>query len=135
MDFAHKDETRKIIGWAMEVHRELGAGLTEKPYENALVVEFGLQGVEFEQQARFDVRYKEVKVGEFVPDLIAFGSVVIDTKAIKEITDREIAQMMSYLRVTGLTVGLIINFANPSLQWKRVVYNSAKPSKQDVSLL
>lgn len=66
----NEDETRQIIGCAMEVLNGLGHGLLEKPYENALVVEFGLRGVPFKQQPRYDVVYKSVRVGEYIPDLI-----------------------------------------------------------------
>ena len=114
------DETGKVIGCAMEVLNELGHGLLEKPYENALVVEFGLRGITVKQQSRFEVTYKGVPVGEYVPDLIAFDRVVIDTKVIERITDHELGQMINYLKITRLPVGLIINFKHAKLQWKRV---------------
>jgi len=117
----NEDETRQIIGCAMEVLNGLGHGLLEKPYENALVVEFGLMGVPFKQQPRFDVIYKNVKVGEYIPDLIAFDRVVVDTKVIEKITDLEIGQILNYLKITGLKVGLILNFKRPKLEWKRIV--------------
>jgi len=115
------EETQAVIGCAMEVLNELGHGLLEKPYENALVVEFGLRNIPVEQQARFDVTYKGVSVGEYVPDLIAYDRVVIDTKTIERITDHELGQMINYLKITRLPVGLIINFKHARLQWKRVV--------------
>ena len=91
-----------------------GHGFLEKPYENALVVEFGLKGIPFKQQSRFDVVYKGVKVGEYVPDLIAFEQAVVDTKVIEKITDLEIGQVLNYLKITGLKVGLILNFSAPN---------------------
>mgnify|MGYP005852660741 FL=1 len=117
----NEDETRQIIGCAMEVLKVLGHGLLEKPYENALVVEFGLRGISFKQQPRFDVVYKSVKVGEYIPDLIAFDRVVVDTKVIEKITDLEMGQILNYLKITGLKVGLILNFKRPKLEWKRIV--------------
>ena len=116
-----EEETRRIIGCAMEVLNALGHGLLEKPYENALVVEFGLKGIPCRQQTRFDVIYKNVKVGEYIPDLIAFDRVVVDAKVIEKITDLEIGQIMNYLKITGLKVGLILNFKRPKLEWKRIV--------------
>jgi GxxExxY protein len=116
-----RQETEKIVGCAFEVLNELGHGLIEKPYENALVVEFGLQSIPCQQQRRFDVLYKTVKVGEYVPDLIVFRSVVVDTKVIDCITDHELGQMLNYLKITGLRVGLILNFRRAKLEWKRVV--------------
>jgi GxxExxY protein len=119
--FLLKAETEAIIGCAFEVSNELGHGRLEKPYENALVVEFGLRGIKCEQQRHYDVFYKTVRVGEYVPDLIAFGSVVVDAKVIERITDHELGQMLNYLKITGHQVGIILNFRNARLEWKRVV--------------
>ena len=66
--------------------------------------------------------YKGVEVGEYVPDLIAHGKLVVDTKVIERITSHELGQMMNYLKITGLKVGLILNFKRSKLEWKRVVY-------------
>ena len=115
------DLTGEIIACAMEVLNTLGHGLLEKPYENALVVEFKLRGITFRQQPRFDVRYKSVSVGEYVPDLIVADQVVVDAKVIEKITDNELGQMLNYLKITGLHIGLIINFRRAKLEWKRVV--------------
>ncbi|NQX02578.1 GxxExxY protein [bacterium] len=114
-------EVGMILDAAMEVHRVLGHGLLEKPYENALVHEFELRGIPYLQQPRFQVDYKGRMVGEFVADLIAFDSVVIDTKTIDHIGDIEIAQMLNYLRITKLRVGFIINFKHRRLETRRVV--------------
>ena len=116
-----KEEVFQIVGTAMEVLNELGHGLHEKPYENALVVEFGFRKVPFRQQPNYDVLYKGHKVGLFVPDLIAYDSVVVDAKVIDRITDIERGQMLNYLRITKLRVGVILNFKNPKLEWERLV--------------
>jgi len=116
-----KDEVYAVVGSAMEVLNELGHGLHEKPYENALVVEFGLRGIPFVQQPPFEVLYKGRKVGAFVPDLIAYGALIVDTKVIDLITDLERGQMLNYLRIASLRVGLILNFKNPKLEWERIV--------------
>lgn len=117
----HKEEVYQLVGCAMEVLNGLGHGLHEKIYENALVVEFKLRGIAFDQQRRFDVRYKEVQVGEFIPDLITHGAVVVDAKVIDRITDHERGQMLNYLRITKLRVGVIMNFKNAKLEWERIV--------------
>ena len=114
------------MGCAMEVSNVLRHGLLEKPYENALVVEFRLQGIPVQQQPRFDVVYKAVKVGEYVPDLICFERIVVDTKTIERITNHEIGQMLNYLTITGLQVGLLINFKHAKLEWKRVVLERSR---------
>lgn len=113
--------TFAIIGCAMEVLNTLGHGLHEKPYENALVVEFGLKGIFCEQQKKYRVDYKTVTVGEFIPDLIAGQAVIVDTRVIEHITDLERGQMLNYLRITGLKVGLIVNFKRAKLEWERVI--------------
>ncbi len=85
------------------------------------MVEFVLLGIPHEQQRRFPVIYKTVQVSEYVPDLIAFGSVIVDTKVIEVITDHKRGQMLNYLRITGLKVGLILNFRRAKLEWERIV--------------
>ena len=107
------EETFKIVGCAMEVHNTLGPGLNEKPYENALAVEFRLAGIPFKQQPPFPVLYKGNVVGECIPERIAYGKVVVDDKTVAVIGDSELGQMLTYLKVTGRKVGLIINFKHP----------------------
>jgi GxxExxY protein len=116
-----KEEVFQIVGCAIEVLNTLGHGIVEKPYENALVVEFGLRAIPFRQQPTFDVLYKGSKVGFFVPDLIAFDAIVVDAKVIDKITDHERGLMLNYLRITKLQVGVILNFKNPKLGWERLV--------------
>ena len=116
-----KAETEKIIGFAFEVLNEVGHGLNEKIYENSLTVLFRLNNIVFDQQRRFPVFFRGVEVGEFIPDLIAFGLVIVDTKVIDRITDHERGQMLNYLRITKLRVGLILNFKNARLEFERVV--------------
>ncbi|MDD2520477.1 MAG: GxxExxY protein [Kiritimatiellae bacterium] len=116
-----EDQTREIIGCAMEVLNVLGHGFLEKVYENALCVEMRLRGISYRQQPRYDVLYKSKRVGEYIPDLIVLDSIVVDTKTIDAITDHEIGQVLNYLKITGLRVALILNFKHSKLQWKRVV--------------
>jgi GxxExxY protein len=116
-----KAETEKIIGFAFEVLNEIGHGLNEKIYENSLVVLFKQNAIAFDQQRSFPVCFRGVQVGEFIPNLIAFGSVIVDTKVIDRITDHERGQMLNYLRITKLRVGLILNFKNARLEWERVI--------------
>ena len=115
-----RDEVFQIVGCAIEVLNTLGHGLIEKPYENALVVEFGLRKIPFQQQPTFDVLYKGQKVGLFIPDLIAFETIVVDTKVIDRITDHERGLMLNYLRITGMRVGVILNFKHRKLEWERI---------------
>jgi len=116
-----KDEVYQIVGCALEVLNGLGHGLHEKPYENALAVEFRLRKIPFTQQPRYPVLYRQVVVGEYVPDLIAFGALVVDAKVIDIISDHERGQMLNYLRIAGLKVGVILNFKRAKLEWERIV--------------
>ena len=115
-----------MIGCAFTILNTLGHGFHEKPYEEALVVEFQHQSIAFSQQPRFPLTYRGVKIGEYVPDLIAFDKIVVDTKTIDRITDHEIGRMLNYLRATGLEVGLILNFKRAKLEFRRV--SLTKPS-------
>ena len=116
-----KNEVYQIVACAIEVLNTLGHGIVEKPYENALVVEFRTRQIPFRQQPIFDVLYKGSKVGLFVPDLIVFDAVVIDTKVIDRITDHERGLMLNYLRITNSRVGVILNFKRAKLEWERIV--------------
>ena len=109
------------MGCAIEVLNTLGHWLVEKPYENALVVEFELRKIPFRQQTPFNVLYKGHTIGLFVPDLIAFDSIVVDTKVIERITDHERGLMLNYLRITSLRIGVILNFKHAKLEWERIV--------------
>jgi GxxExxY protein len=116
-----KEEVYQIVGASLEVSNVLGHGLNEKPYENALVVEFGLRQIPYQQQPNFSVLFKGHSVGLFIPDLIAFSSVVVDAKVIECITDIERGKMINYLKITGCKVGVILNFKHPKLEWERIV--------------
>ena len=120
----HEEGTELVIGSAMEVLNVLGHGLLEKPYERALCVEFDLRGIPYAQQARYPVAYKTVPIGEYVPDLIVFGTIVVEAKTIDRITAHELGQMLNYLKITNLSVGLILNFKRSKLEWKRVILSA-----------
>ena len=116
-----KEEVYAIVGAAIEVLNVRGHGLHEKLYENCLCVEFRLRGIPFAQQERHRVIYKGEVVGEYVPDLVVQGKLIVDTKTIERITDHERGQMLNYLRITGLPVGVILNFKHARLDWERLV--------------
>ena len=121
VDDGDDPRTRQIIGCAFDVLNTLGHGLHEKPYENALCVEFDLRDIPYSQQSRFPIIYKAVQVGLYVPDLIVFDEVVVDTKTIESITDHDRGKMLNYLKYTNKKVGLILNFKKAKLSWKRMV--------------
>jgi GxxExxY protein len=124
--FLLKGEVYQIAGCALEVHNGIGHGFLEKPYENAPVVEFGLRKIPFAQQPRYPLVYKGISVGEFVPDLIAWNAVVVNTKVIDAIADHEPGQMLNYLRITRHKVGVILNFKRAKLEWERTILEKSR---------
>jgi GxxExxY protein len=111
-----RNEVYAIVGAALEVLRELGHGIHEKPYERALAVEFSLRNLPYQQQTAFDIFYKNVKVGRFTPDLVVLGKIIVDTKVIEKISNHERGQMLNYLKITRLPVGVILNFGHAKLE-------------------
>ena len=112
-----------VIGAAFEVSNELGAGFLEKVYENALVHELHLRGVDCEQQKRLQVHYKEAAVGDYVADLLVGGCLIVELKCVKALADEHLAQCLNYLKATGLTLSLLFNFQQPRIEFKRIVFN------------
>lgn len=115
--------TERIIGCAYRVSNQLGSGFLEKVYENALALELRNNGLRVDQQHGIQVRYEGAVVGEFVTDLLVEGRVIVELKAVKVLDEVHMAQCLNYLKATGLTVCLLINFGRPKVQIKRVVNN------------
>ncbi len=115
--------TERIIGCAFVVGNTLGVGFLEKVYENALVHELRKQGLKVEQQRPIEVLYDGVIVGNYQADLLVEESVITELKAVTALAPMHFAQCMNYLKATGLTLGLLINFGTPKLEGKRVVRN------------
>jgi len=120
--------TGDIIGAAMEVHRRLGPGFLESVYEEALAVELKINNIKFERQKELPVFYRDKVIKTFVCDFIIDKQIIVELKAIKQIGEIEKIQVISYLKASGIEIGLLINFGNVSLEYKRLI-NSRK--KQD----
>ncbi|HZF01274.1 MAG TPA: GxxExxY protein [Methylomirabilota bacterium] len=126
MELLFKDLTGKILGAAMEVHKELGCGFLEALYQEAFEHELKLRKIKFVRQKPHRVAYKGIILRHpYIPDLIVEEKVVVDLKAIREIGAIEEAQMINYLKITNLKVGLIVNFGCRSLEWKRLVLSES----------
>ena len=117
----YRELTGAIIGAAMEVHRVLGPGFLEAVYEEALAHEFDLRGIAYERQKSFQVPYKSTIAGVYRPDFVVDSKVIVDAKAINKLTSLEEAQILNYLKVIKLRVGLAINFGELSLTRMRRV--------------
>lgn len=117
----YSDETYQIIGAAMEVHKTIGCGFTEPLYQEAFEQELQLREIPFQREKSFRVTYKgkELKK-EFRPDFVCFDKIIVELKAVDDFADEHFAQVYNYLKATGLSLGLLINFGKKSLDYKRV---------------
>lgn len=122
IDYPHSHITNLIIGAAMEVHRRLGPGFLESVYEQALAIEFEHRQIDFERQKELPVYYKGILIKTFICDYLVNGKVIVELKAIKNLSEIEQAQLTSYLKASRLAVGLLLNFGAKSLEVKRMVY-------------
>jgi GxxExxY protein len=116
------DLSREVIGAAMRVHNTLGCGFLEKVYENALIVELAKANIEVEQQLSIQVIYEGIPVGDYLADLVVDRRIIIELKAVKAIDEIHVAQTINYLRAANYHLGLILNFAKPKLEVKRLVH-------------
>lgn len=116
--------TYKIIGSALEVHKELGCGFLEAVYQEALELELITREIPFKSQPVVEIAYKGKPLNKtYQPDFICYDSIIVEIKAIGTLSGTEEAQVINYLKATGIKVGLLINFGSKSLEQKRFVYN------------
>ncbi|MBN1591701.1 MAG: GxxExxY protein [Candidatus Coatesbacteria bacterium] len=121
--------TYAIIGAAMEVHRELGSGFLEAVYQEALAMEFESCGIPFEREANLPIHYKGRQLGaKYKADFICFGEVIVELKALEGIIGQHEAQVLNSLKASGLSVGLVLNFGQHSLQYRRLVSSQSVKS-------
>lgn len=123
-DWLENELVYEIIGAGMAVSSELKHGLREKAYERALRVEFRHRGLECTSQHVYPVYYRGEKIDEYIPDLEVAGRVIVETKVVERIIDDHIGQVLNYLKISGMQVGVILNFRYASLQYKKVVLQS-----------
>jgi len=126
-----KDEVYAIIGAAMEVYNQLGPGFGETIYQDAMEIEVEIRKIPNKPQQDIFVFYKGQKLKNFFkPDLICYEKIVVELKALDRLTSREEAQLLNYLKATGLPMGLLINFGTErDLEWKRMVLTPEKPTR------
>ncbi len=114
-----------------EVANTLGAGFLEKVYERALLRELGLRGVRARAQTSFPVTYKSHHVGEYFADILIEDALVIELKCVERLANEHTAQCLNYLRASGRTICLLINFQKPKVEWKRIVHGFQIPEQLD----
>lgn len=118
----YKEECYKVVGACMAVHRELGHGFLESVYQEALAIEFQRQGIPFQREKEFGIIYKGVTLSKtYKADFICHGQIIIELKALGGLTNDHVAQLLNYLKATGLRVGLLVNFGTQSLEHHKYV--------------
>ncbi|HMV45958.1 MAG TPA: GxxExxY protein, partial [Leptospiraceae bacterium] len=116
-----KDLTDRIIGACMEVSNTLGVGFLESVYDRALLIELDRMNINYKSQAKLSVVYKGINVGDFIADVFVEEKVILELKVTNSIVKEMQAQLMNYLKASGIKIGYLINFGNPKLEWKRIV--------------
>jgi GxxExxY protein len=115
----HEELTGRIIGTCYEVHNELGSGFLESVYQNALLLALRQAGLKVEGQVPLQVLFRGQVVGEFVADLLVEGKVLVELKAAQALAREHFAQVINYLKATGISVGLLVNFGTPRMEHRR----------------
>jgi GxxExxY protein len=115
--------TERVIGAIFEVSNSLEAGFPEKVYERALLRELALLGISVVPQAPFSVSYKGRSVGEYFADIVVEGAVMVELKCVERLGNEHSAQCMNYLKTSGISVCLLVNFQRPRVEYKRIVLN------------
>jgi GxxExxY protein len=111
----------EVLGAAFAVHNALGPGLLESAYEGALVIELKHRGIAHERQQVYPVYYRGELAGAYVADLVVEAQIILELKSVKELTGTMEAQLLNYLRLSGIAVGYLVNFCNAKVEWRRFV--------------
>ena len=122
-ELIYRDECFRIIGACLAVHKDKGNGFVEPVYQDALEIEMELSGIPFDAQRNYPIQYRGRLLNHtYTPDLLCFETIIVELKAAKALTDEHRAQVLNYLKVTGLQLGLLVNFgSHPKLEWERIV--------------
>jgi len=119
--------TEQVLSAVFEVSNTLGAGFLEKVYERALLIELGVRGIRATSQASLNVTYKGLSVGEYFADILVEDALVIELKCVERLGNEHMAQCLNYLRASGRTRCLLVNFQRPTVEWKRIVHRFQLP--------
>ena len=117
-----KEESYRIIGACMEVHKELGFGFLEPVYQEALAIEFAKQNIFFEKEKCLKIKYKGIELGKYyVADSVCFNKIIVELKALQQLGNEHEGQVLNYLKATGYRLGILVNFGESNLQYRRIV--------------
>ncbi len=129
-ELVYKEETFKMVGFCMEIHRELGKGHDEALYKDALVVDLERASIPFSRERRYQVSYKGVVLPhQYRADFVVWEKLLFEAKAVERLTQAHVKQVLNYLAISKLQLGLLVNFGGDSLEWKRVVLSRPQPGK------
>jgi GxxExxY protein len=119
----YKNESYAILGACFEVYKEKGCGFLEAVYQECLEIELAMQNIPFQPQSELALDYKGRTLKQkYVPDVICYGKIIVELKAVKELTDEHRAQVHNYLKATGMKLGLLVNFGHyPKVEYERIV--------------
>ena len=121
-DLLYKQEVFQLVGFCMEIHRELGKGHDEVIYKDALVVELSRTQIPFSREKHYEIIYKGVILPHFYyADFVIWDKILFEAKATENLTEAHLKQVLNYLAVSKLRLGLLVNFGSDSLEWKRIV--------------
>ena len=125
-ELLYREEVYAIIGAAIEVHKVLGSGFLEAVYQEALELELASRGIPFHAQKELRIRYKQQYLSKtYIADFVVFDKIIVEIKALDQLSPREQAQLLNYLKATGFAVGVLINFGSiGKLEWKRMELTS-----------
>jgi len=121
-EIIYEELSFQVMSAVFEVHNVLGSGFLEKVYENALVKEFAIRGIQVETQKEITVSYKGDSIGCYYADILVAGKIIIELKALNKLSRLHEAQLLNYLKATGIKLGYLINMGNKSVEYKRLVY-------------
>ncbi|MHC5093208.1 MAG: GxxExxY protein [Planctomycetota bacterium] len=120
-ELIHKELVYEVVGCAMKVHRELGYGFLEKVYENSMMVLLNKKSIKAKQQFPVPVHFENVIVGEYFADFMIEDKILVELKTVEKIANVHFAQVLNYLKATGIKLGLLINFGPRKLEYERIV--------------
>jgi GxxExxY protein len=122
MDLLLKDECYEIIGACMEVHRNLGGGFLEAVYQEALALELGHRDIPYSKEEKLEITYKGTKLEKYyMADFICYDNIIVELKALNSLASEHEAQLLNYLKASGKRLGILVNFGEKSLKYKRMV--------------